>query len=133
VVLDSWAWMALVMGEGAGAEVEKLIHSAARNSNQLWMTTVNLGEVWYSIARRKSPSQADEALELVALAGIRIAPADWTLTYQAAQFKSRYRMSYADAFAAALARAHGVELVTGDPEFRALEDQIKIHWLSNRA
>ena len=36
--------MALVMGERAGAEVRKLIHSAARSRDQLWMTTVNLSE-----------------------------------------------------------------------------------------
>ncbi len=113
------------MGERAGEEVQELIHSSA----ELWMTTVNLGEVWYSVARKKSALAADEAVELVALAGIRIVPADWALTYQAAQFKSRYRMSYADAFAAALAAAREVELVTGDAEFRALEDVIKIHWL----
>jgi predicted nucleic acid-binding protein len=42
-------------------------------------------------------------------------------------------MSYADAFAAALAHTRGVELVTGDPEFLAVEGEIKIRWLSNRA
>jgi predicted nucleic acid-binding protein len=121
--------MALVMGESAGEEVRTLIHAAAESSRDLWMTTVNLGEVWYSAARRKSPAAADEALELVAFAGIRIAPADWVLTYRAAQFKSRHRLSYADAFAAALAQARGVELVTGDLEFRALETEIEIRWL----
>jgi len=118
--------MALVMGESAGEEVRTLIHEAARSSRDLWMSTVNLGEVWYSVARKKSGAAADAA---VVLAGIRIAPADWALTYQAAQFKSRHRLSYADAFAAALAHARGVELVTGDPEFRTLEAQVKIHCL----
>jgi hypothetical protein len=37
-----------------------------------------------------------------------------------------------NAFGAALAHALGVELATGDPEFRALEGEIKIRWLSNR-
>jgi PIN domain nuclease of toxin-antitoxin system len=77
--------MALVMGESAGEDVQKLIHSSARSSSDLWMTTVNLGEVWYSVARRKSAAAADEALGLVALARIRIASADWPLTYQAAK------------------------------------------------
>jgi predicted nucleic acid-binding protein len=121
--------MALVMGESAGEEVRTLIHEAARSSRDLWMTTVNLGEVWYSVARKKSPAAADEAVELVALARIRIAPADWALTYQAAHFKSRHRLSYADAFAAALAHSRGIELVTGDLEFGALEREIKIRWL----
>jgi uncharacterized protein len=96
--------MALVMGESAGDEVQELIHSATRSSQDLWMTTVNLGEVWYSVAREKSPA-ADEAVRLVALAGVRVAPADWALPYQTARYKSRYGLSYADAFAAALGHA----------------------------
>jgi len=35
----------------------------------------------------------------------------------------------ADAFAAALAKETRSELVTGDPEFKALAKDIKIHWL----
>ena len=34
-----------------------------------------------------------------------------------------------DAFAAALAKEKKAELVTGDPEFKALAKEIKIHWL----
>lgn len=117
------------MGESAGEEVQQLIHGAVRSSRDLWMTTINLGEVWYSVARKKSPRAADEALELVAFARIRVAPADWALTYKAAQYKSRFRLSYADAFAAALAHTLEVELVTGDLEFRAMEREIKILWL----
>ena len=33
------------------------------------------------------------------------------------------------ALAAALAKEKKPELVTGDPEFKALEKEIKIHWL----
>jgi len=35
----------------------------------------------------------------------------------------------ADAFAAALAQEKKAELVTGDPEFRPLAREIKIHWV----
>ena len=42
---------------------------------------------------------------------------------------STNRFSLADAFAAALAKEKKAELVTGDPEFKALEKEIKIHWL----
>jgi predicted nucleic acid-binding protein len=38
-------------------------------------------------------------------------------------------MAYADCFAAALARIRNCELLTGDPEFKALEKEIKIAWL----
>jgi len=35
----------------------------------------------------------------------------------------------ADAFAAALAKERKAEPVTGDPEFKPLEKEIKINWL----
>jgi len=47
----------------------------------------------------------------------------------AADFKARFKMSLADAFAAALAKEMKAELVTGDPQFKALEKEIKINWL----
>ena len=39
------------------------------------------------------------------------------------------QFSLVDAFAAALAKDKKAELVTGDPEFKALEKEIKIVWL----
>ena len=39
------------------------------------------------------------------------------------------KMSYADCFAAALAKLRSAELITGDPEFKAVEGEIKIGWL----
>jgi predicted nucleic acid-binding protein len=38
-------------------------------------------------------------------------------------------MSYADCFAAALAKIKNAELVTGDREFKQLARDVKIHWL----
>jgi predicted nucleic acid-binding protein len=39
-------------------------------------------------------------------------------------------MSYADCFAAALAKLTSGTLVTGDEEFRPLSAELTIHWLS---
>jgi ribonuclease VapC len=50
----------------------------------------------------------------------------------AADFKSRFNLSLADAFAAALAKQYKAELVTGDPEFNAVEKEVKIRWLTCR-
>jgi predicted nucleic acid-binding protein len=51
------------------------------------------------------------------------------LADQAAEYKARHKLSLADAFAAALAKEKKAELVTGDPEFKPLEKEIKINWL----
>lgn len=48
---------------------------------------------------------------------------------QAAIYKATKKMSYADCFAAALAKIRKIELVTGDPEFKELQNEIKIFWL----
>ena len=60
---------------------------------------------------------------------IDIVDADWPLTRQAAAFKARGNIAYGDCFAAALAKNRKAELITGDPEFKALEGEIKISWL----
>ncbi|HEX4119441.1 MAG TPA: PIN domain-containing protein [Verrucomicrobiae bacterium] len=54
---------------------------------------------------------------------------DLNLTRQAAIYKATRKMSYADCFAAALAKLKNAELVTGDPEFKEVEKEIKIGWL----
>ena len=48
---------------------------------------------------------------------------------QAAIYKATKKLAYADAFAAALAKILNAELVTGDPEFKEIENEIKIGWL----
>ena len=40
------------------------------------------------------------------------------------------KLSLADCFAAALAKERKAELVTGDPEFKPLDHEIKIGWLA---
>jgi len=93
------------------------------------MTEVNYAEVQY-IVRRKDGQAAWKTIagELKA-APIDFHPATRALADIAADFKARFKISLADAFAAALAKEKKAELVTGDPEFKALEKEIKINWL----
>jgi predicted nucleic acid-binding protein len=82
------------------------------------------------IVRRKDgdAAWANIANELKAVP-IEFHPATRRLADLAADFKTRFKLSLADAFAAALAKEKKAELVTGDPEFKALEKEIKIAWL----
>ncbi len=129
-VLDSWALMAFFEGqEPAAAKVEEMLAQAHEEGTPLFMATINLGEVWYSSARAESEAAAEERVADVLKLGVEIIPADWALTRQAAPYKARGGVSYADCFAVALARMKKAELVTGDPEFRAFKDEVKILWL----
>jgi len=93
------------------------------------MTSINLGEVWYMLARRNSGAYATQHIAELGQIGIERVDIDWPMVLEAADYKSRHKISYADAFAAALAKQRNAELVTGDREFQALESEIKIHWL----
>jgi predicted nucleic acid-binding protein len=94
------------------------------------MTEVNYAEVKYITIRKDGPARwAEIARELPALP-IAFHPIDRPLADLAADFKARYKLSLADAFAAALARERKAELVTGDPELKRMEKEIKILWLS---
>jgi ribonuclease VapC len=47
----------------------------------------------------------------------------------AAHIKAEHALSYADAFAAALAMGEKATLVTGDPELKPLEKSLPIQWI----
>ena len=96
----------------------------------LLMTVINAGELWYGVARSRSLKEADEnVLKELGDLGIQLINVDWDLTRQAAAFKTRGRIAYADCFAAALAKKYDAPLVTGDPEFKSFESEISVLWV----
>jgi len=128
-VLDSYSLLAYIEGE-AGAEQMIEIFRVARDSGRsLFLSVVNWGEVYYITMREAGHERADEVAHLISTLPIQVVPADLDLTRQAAELKSKHRMSYADCFAAALARQRKAELVTGDRDFRQVEGEVKILWL----
>ena len=129
-ILDSWALMALFHEEAAADDVEKLLSQAATDRHRLFMSVVNWGEIYYSVRRGASMEMAEQKVREMATMPIEIVPADMAQTHQAAIFKATRKMSYADCFGAALAKIRNAEFVTGDPEFRELEKEIKINWLA---
>mgnify|MGYP003387325319 CR=1 FL=1 len=129
IVLDSWAVLAYLEDEDAGPKVANLIGDAHEHGIPLLMSVVNAGEVWYIIAREVSETEADKAIDALRLLGIEFVDANWKLARVAGTFKAKNRMSFADCFAAAPAKEHKAELVTGDKEFKQIENEIKISWL----
>lgn len=129
IVLDSWPVMAYLQGETAAKRVIEIIAEAHANGDELLMSVVNVGEVWYSIAKRTNANRADEAIDLLRSLGIKFIDVDWPTTKIAATYKAKGGISYADCFAAALAKHQKATLITGDQEFKQLEKEITINWL----
>lgn len=129
-VLDSWAVLAFLEGdEPAAGKVEEILADAAESRAALLMTTVNLGEVWYASARAKSEEFADARVSDILKLGVEVVSVGWSLARQAARYKVGGGIAYADCFALALARMRKAALVTGDPEFRPFERDVKIVWV----
>ncbi|MGQ0763516.1 MAG: type II toxin-antitoxin system VapC family toxin [Acidobacteriota bacterium] len=129
IVLDSWAVIAYLEDEPAAEKVADIIGDAHDDGIPLLMTVVNAGEVWYIVARETSAVDADASIKQLGDLGIEFVEPDWDLAKDAAHFKSRNKMSFADCFAAALAKQKRAHLATGDPEFKQVETEIAIAWL----
>ena len=131
-VLDSFAVLAAYWGEPGHELVRQLL---ADGRNQFWMSSINVGEVYYQIARKEHPTSAKLALDrLMASERISYVDANISLALSAAELKSDYTLSYADCFAAALARQVDAAIVTGDREFARLEADgvVDVEWLPYR-
>ena len=128
-VLDTWAVIAYLEDESSAPQIADLIASAHEEQIPVHMSVVNAEEVWCIIAREVSEEEANSSIKELRDLRIQFVDADWEITREAARFKSQHRMSYADCYAAALAKSKKADLVTGDGEFKPLDGQIKIQWV----
>ncbi|WP_088882774.1 type II toxin-antitoxin system VapC family toxin [Thermococcus sp. P6] len=128
-VLDSYAVLAYIADEEGADRVEEYLKLSKEGKIELYMNAVNLGEVYYIIARRKNVDTADIAIALLKKEPINIVPADERLSLIAGRIKAFHRLSYADAFAVATALDLNATLLTGDDEFRSVEGIIEVEWL----
>jgi ribonuclease VapC len=129
IVLDSWAIMSYLQDEASAEKVADIIADAHEDNTPLLMSVVNAGEVWYIISRRTSEGDADRSIRQLKQLGIEMVDADWDMAHDAGRFKAKHKMSFADCFAAALAKQRKAHLVTGDQEFKQVEADIIIDWL----
>jgi ribonuclease VapC len=124
-VLDAFALLAHLQDEPAAAQVEDIL----RSGDPLYMSSINLGEVFYRTARTRGIERAEGALALIARGPVDVVDPDRDVVLAAAWLKARHPISYADCFAAALAQRLGATLLTGDRDFARLEDDLTIEWL----
>jgi len=128
-VLDTYSIIAYLEGE-KGADVMVEVFKSARDSGKnVLLSTVNWGEVYYIALREEGLKRADDIAHLISTLPIEMVPVDLEIANIAAVFKATKRMSYADCFAASLAKLRKAELVTGDEDFRQVEKEIKILWI----
>jgi predicted nucleic acid-binding protein len=129
-VVDAWALLAWMRDEQPAANyVRDCLQQAEEGTVPLSMSWINAGEVYYMLARKHDARAADNFLNGLPSLPIRFVLPEEEDVVAAARLKSAYRLSYADAFAVALAQKENAAIITGDPEIRELGDLVKVEWI----
>lgn len=130
-VLDSWAILEWMSGrQPASNRVGALLADAEAGHIRLFMSAINVGEVYYFLQKHGSRELAKSWRESSRTLPATIEVPDADEIWEAAELKGRYPIAYADAFAAALAQKHRCPLVTGDPEFRTVAG-LDLDWIGD--
>lgn len=128
-ILDAHGLLVFLEKEAGFEKVESFFVNAVEKDNYLLMTSVNYGEVYYIVLRECGQEKAHEIEKIIKTLPIEIVDVDIQLAREAARFKVIKKISYADCFAAALAKLHRGEVITGDKEFKVFENEVKISWI----
>lgn len=125
-VFDSYAILAMNRLEEDSSYIHRLL---TEPPHQRWMSVINVGEVYYQTLRAEGEDNALAAMESLWQQAVEFVDAGYELTMNAARIKAQFPLSYADCFAAALAKQTNATLITGDREFKKVESEITIEWL----
>lgn len=128
-VLDSFALLAYLQAEPASLKVKETLKLARDRDAQVFLSLINLGEIVYTVERKLGEETSREVLQDVLTLPIEVAEVTMERVLSTAHIKGKFPISYADAFAVALAQEMTATLVTGDPEFKRVESLVKIMWL----
>ncbi len=130
ILLDSYAFIAYLEGEAGERRVVEILDQAQRGAQTVAISLINLGEVLYITERKKGTFAAQDVLAVLQQLPIDILEVDSRQVFMAAHIKANYPLSYADAFTVAIAQDHSAIVLTGDPEFHAVEALIQVEWLA---
>jgi predicted nucleic acid-binding protein len=100
IVLDAWALLSLIFKEEPAAErVKHILNKEEISDSSIYISWINVGEVYYSIARSKGLDVAYEVLNDIKNLYVTLNEPSKKDILAAAILKSKHKLSYADAFA----------------------------------
>ncbi len=131
-VIDSFAMIAFFENEPGAEKVADVLNALMKQKAKAFMSVINWGEMYYNTMREQGVEVAESVLTQFDKYPIKLVEADRRLTYEAAKLKARYKITYADCFAAALTLSLNALLITGDPEFKKLAHELSVEWIATK-
>jgi len=128
-VLDSFALLAFLADEPGADIVREVLEYGQRHDGSVWTSVISLGECLYIVEREQGLSAAHRAIAAIRQLPVKEVPADRERTFAAAHIKAQRKLSFADAFAVALAQEKSATVLTGGPGFKQVEALVSVLWL----
>ncbi|HWR14465.1 MAG TPA: type II toxin-antitoxin system VapC family toxin [Terriglobales bacterium] len=132
-VLDASAVLRFLDNEPGALEVERLIKDAAIGAHDLLMSAANWGEVFYIVLKAHGVVSAENIENRFQSLPINVLSVDPIVAREAAEFRFRFKVPFADSFAGALALRNNATLITADNDFRVVGNALKVSFLPNKS
>lgn len=127
--LDASAVVDYVQGGAGSAKIGQLLADAFRQQLLLYISVLNLGEVFYLAWQRTGEESARQTVAKLSRLPVQIIPVDLSQSLRAGQLKALHNIPYVDCIAAALALQRNATLVTADRHFEKLGRHFPIEWI----
>ena len=128
-LLDAFAILRWTQQQKGWEKIKTLLEEARKGRESLFMSQINLCEVYYKTIRIMGKQEAKRFLDAFHLLPLTVIHPTDDIIWKAAEIKADFAISLTDCFAAATALEKEAVIVTGDPEFRKIEHLVPIDWI----
>ena len=129
-VFDATALLDYVESGPGFLKVEQLLRAASSRHVTLFVSVMNLGEVFYWLLQKRGEETAHRTIAIFSRLPLQIVPVDLPQAMKAGELKAFHKIPYVDCIAAALALQQRATLVTSDRDFEKLGRQFPILWIN---
>ena len=126
-LFDSNALLAFFQNEKGAETVCKLLEENERFHK--FINIMNLGEILYTTLKRFGREKKIEIFSNLIGMNFDILPVDNSIILEAADLKGERALSFIDCIATIIAMKKKMIVVTGDKEFREVEDLVEVCWI----
>lgn len=119
VLIDSWAWIEYFRGSKPGERVKEYVEDEVN----VVVSTINIAEVYRWILRYYDEKVAEEKRMAIRERSVIIEVSE-EIAVQAAKIRHNKGWGLGDSIIYATAKREGAKVLTGDPDFKELDDVI---------
>lgn len=109
--------------------IKNLFSQSKCNQTPLFASDITLMEVHYNLIREVGDEEAQKTLASMLKLPLKFVLISREILAIAAHYKARGKLSLADSIIAATAKEKDLPLLTKDPEFLQLKDEVKVEML----